>query len=696
MRRLAAALLHEVADQDIEPPAAFDGLLTAGRAYTRSALIRTGTPDSYQAILRLKPGSIIRYQDRSGSKASVQLKRFEPKTGKITVRDNAGRSRTQRFEDFLQDVGSPEFLAGERRRLDLSMPARSYAGFQMLVKALEKRGISVVWKKEDDEDGRLKDIEKEMGRLVGAYYDPRFNGTYNGLWGSRIILARDATLGAFLAEIEVASVWEGYKLVLPGAWETMMELQRSDDRPPAYYPNDRFIYGDSGLVAIRKAWDNAYVQARLGNGRAAIQDARKKIAEMIPSLRLNIDKLAASDPHRPILSAALAGVENWRRRIEKVPVAGLRLAGRHARELPSSPLRDAAFWKDYDDEYQVRTRADLEAVKDVYLRAKKEGDPHIAFLERMGFQFELAIRVPPLSQVFERYNRMIDEKIAQGRVSADGALRPARVFRAKDGRFLYRSYGEPLPQGALPYNRVLDDKSFGGMINAGYYPVGESTYNIAPKGISTLEHDLGHLGAFDEHPRFAAAFKKLYSGAGRAAASAGFSSQRLYYLVEMLSVVSAGKRQELLKTLRLPKTLESWPTTAQVDSYLAALPETSVNALIKRLEQAYPKLITHLGGTVRDVVSRESLVKDPNGTGYDFSLDYQWRSLTRLSLSAGEKRDRLARLIVFLVGSTQVDPVKLVEEAANPSLWKDSSLRRFWCQSGAMAGERTYYKVCSD
>jgi len=227
-----------------------------------------------------------------------------------------------------------------------------------------------------------------------------------------------------------------------------------------------------------------------------------------------------------------------------------------------------AAWKVFSEKAELALEHHFTSNRNLYLAKKNMGDPHVLALEKhFGFRFtEKEIYIPPIDEIFKRFNAKMDGHVANGVIHKSERLRFAQVYAKRvkvtyaklsekistssaaystndpahpdyerlfkewssipgnvDREVFHKDYmivetpeqlvyvepGQTPPVGSKLWPYLLGDVEFLKMVESGYYPLGGlDDYNL-PGGekfkFSAFVHDLSHMtGALDHPQSFAA------------------------------------------------------------------------------------------------------------------------------------------------------------------------------------------------
>ncbi len=177
-----------------------------------------------------------------------------------------------------------------------------------------------------------------------------------------------------------------------------------------------------------------------------------------------------------------------------------------ARRLRNLSGQARAQWNIENARFIEESRRSIEEALPMYLEAKRNGHPHIEWLESMGFIIEEGnVQVPELTEVIARMYDQYDELIVSGRVSPRDLMRPVRVYRSPEGEVVTFEIGEVIPEGYTPHYEVLHVAATSRMMRDGLFPMAEAIGMGPPGYENTLTfslHDLAHFGGWMDNPEF--------------------------------------------------------------------------------------------------------------------------------------------------------------------------------------------------
>ncbi|MBY0369544.1 hypothetical protein K2X33_02585 [bacterium] len=163
-----------------------------------------------------------------------------------------------------------------------------------------------------------------------------------------------------------------------------------------------------------------------------------------------------------------------------------------------------------EESSEARSKLAVIAAQNLYRAASAAGHPHAKFLEEfLGFRFGKQtnqIETVPLDKAVQKLNGHVDELVASGRIPASGTIRPARVFRIKEGdsyRYVAVGFGDKEPPGAQPVTGIVPFRDSLRMLTEGWFVLGENSA-LGPRNAEHLGtvalHDLAHHSVWHQNP----------------------------------------------------------------------------------------------------------------------------------------------------------------------------------------------------
>lgn len=356
-------------------------------------------------------------------------------------------------------------------------------------------------------------------------------------------------------------------------------------------------------------------------------------------------------------------------------------------------------WYTFAKEYDEKTAYYFKKQQSYFREAKRVNDPHILFLERLGFSFDRELTHPPLDVLLGRLNAMGQDLIRTGQANQSDVLFPARVFTSHQGDVLYVRWGEDPPAGYFPSANVLSDSEFIKMVKAGFFPIGEHNDLVPGRGQTPFIHDLAHFSVFYGDPKFMGAYRKMVSrlvDEGVPLFSLNDSNQkvresiveRLFNATETMVMIPPQNRSRLLSLLEMPslRTGQTYYTVEEVETHLRTLSKDTINRTYDGLLKSYPSLVTGYGGSTRDLLTRSAFIERSGGT-FGNDIEVLWLELVRGTKTFDDEKKirQLARLQVGLFEFAHTTPIQELEHLLAPEIRADSRLYLRFCVMGLFA-----------
>lgn len=371
--------------------------------------------------------------------------------------------------------------------------------------------------------------------------------------------------------------------------------------------------------------------------------------------------------------------------------------------LSSHQLRSNKTWTEYSRRFQETTLTNILKSASLYKDAVKRGHPHIKFLERMGYQFEidffgrLKVLIPPIETVLRNYEGVMKEHVASGRISASDVQTPMRAFRRGD-EVVFLRFGDPIPADVVPVEEILSSVEYRDMAAKKIFVLGESNPGILYSDLhSALEHDLAHLSAYAEFPEF----QKSISDFNRDPEAAvtpwkiKVLKSRSSFLNEFLEGVGEKNQPQILgfferHELKAPAVTNRRPGfVSEYRRLLETKSPAQIKALVSDLEAQWFHLIQKPGAAVRDIADQEFFRRqfDPKTWAkdiriLDLALDRNFTLDNRLKQVTSQKvpnREKLAQLLTALDNTSFFNFEDIVREASKEKLDIDSPLFVYLC-----------------
>lgn len=377
------------------------------------------------------------------------------------------------------------------------------------------------------------------------------------------------------------------------------------------------------------------------------------------------------------------------------------------------------FWKHYFTDANRAISENFWGNLSVLKRAYKHHDAYALQLKEMGYSFKEGVeRYAPFYDTVNWALTKLNYLVNSSQVSEVDIIVPAKAFAIEQAgvkKVVYIPFGQAVPVGAIELN-LLPPDVFVEMLAQGYFPIGAP---IREHTNQTLcEHDMAHIAGFISHPNYMKAIRQAFQrvkvmmeeNPAIKTALSNFDSLyslRLYYMIEVFSIVSASSKETLEDLLRLrvedyslDRPQEIYPRI--VDFLLAAEP-ANLNKYLYRLYEAFPSLVNPLGGESRDILNRTRKFGRGNQSGSFYStmsnLDSKFDGSSIYSLLLNAKaalenkrsnhpdyektiREIHAPLIGSLLGTCQLTVEDWVFEAIKEVPDKDSKLYKYIVGTG--------------
>jgi hypothetical protein len=350
----------------------------------------------------------------------------------------------------------------------------------------------------------------------------------------------------------------------------------------------------------------------------------------------------------------------------------------------------------------------IQKMSPTYIRSIRQKHPQIKFLEEMGYRFEvkgdvLSVDVPPLEQVARKIQERMEDLVKSGRLKPDEILEPARAYsRKRFGKeeFVFVRFGEAPPEGFKPFDRgILPDGQFERAVAEGKFVLGEPVNDLLGLKISVVEHDLGHISGFLDHPEFMAAYRKAYTEiAMRGQFENMAQQQRFFHTGEFYEYMSPSKKptfQSLLREHHLNYVAESedFITVKEVRSQLKNKSNEEMKDLLKKLEEGH--YTEPVGGTPRDLVTDEYVRANPRPAFLETpsGIAERYNRLTS-SPDVEQTRRALADALTHIHNSQFMDPVTAIREAAKPKISTTDKSYLYYCKSGVLRYAQIHNVFC--
>ena len=319
---------------------------------------------------------------------------------------------------------------------------------------------------------------------------------------------------------------------------------------------------------------------------------------------------------------------------------------------------------------------------------------------------------------------------ARGLDPAKHGYKVVRMFRDPKTKVLHPVLpGDLPPQGAVE-DTLLTSKEFFQMKADGYFIMGKPEYLI---GIPTPIHDAGHLRPMIADPDLMAADRELAVAMVRV--SAGGVPQKvddlMYSITEDLSTIrrDAGPIIDRIQKLaKLPKSMTNaaggFVKRAEIAREVEKLSDAQLATLAREIRDSYFKVVEPVGGIVNDSISttfvgqtmrkrndslaRIALVaRGASGKGGVDALYFMFAGSTRKNMDQALRsknpnatadktafRESLSDFLTTIINGRNVGAAELLRDLARQDLapQPDSLFHRYFCDSGAFANVRNYFR----
>jgi hypothetical protein len=297
------------------------------------------------------------------------------------------------------------------------------------------------------------------------------------------------------------------------------------------------------------------------------------------------------------------------------------------------------YWKSLDERFREHTVNEMNLNAEVYREAKARRDPHILFLESLGFVFpseNVRAIVPPLLEIIEKIQLRVQKNIDQGLIRSKDALFPKMVVTAVEAEQFWsfgRSDGMSFnvlkghlmePGGDLPIttyfsensrdykdSNFLTSKEFHQLIAKGHFPIGglQSANVGARHYVNEIMHDLAHWDAMITDPQFMASIKKTSLALLKSSYTGPDISEKSFLLefiaYEAMVINRPDKLDQIPKYLGLEELLSNKknPSLGEIEKYYLSLDKALLDSKIKTMRDQFFHFFVGIGGAHRDLVS---------------------------------------------------------------------------------------------
>lgn len=298
--------------------------------------------------------------------------------------------------------------------------------------------------------------------------------------------------------------------------------------------------------------------------------------------------------------------------------------------LPTERIKSVSkqgqkFWEDYNEKFIKNTREYIEKYLAFYVKEKESGNPHIAFLEILGFRFQPALVVPDLLPMMEQIELQVRHNILLDRIHEKDVLWPHMRIVVQDsiGQKLVAYEIEPggeLPSGqrwrdisaGARENTLLPDLIFAKAMAGGRFPIGALKSANRGNSVNEILHDLAHVGAMILHPEYMRAIRKGYQrllkqtrGQSNVFKIGSPLWYKTFFALESFFAVKPEARSLLPGYFGIEPLLEihPFPSQKQIEEFYTSLPAEQFAVISDRLRSDFSKYFEVLGGAQRDTLS---------------------------------------------------------------------------------------------
>lgn len=381
-----------------------------------------------------------------------------------------------------------------------------------------------------------------------------------------------------------------------------------------------------------------------------------------------------------------------------------------------------AYWQDYFKRADDAISENFYGNRRILKRALRNGDAYALQLQEIGYQFERGVgKKPKPAPFYQTVNwclQRLQEIAASDDYSAADVMIPAKAFSiVVDGvtKYIFVPFGGDVPKDAKEENLLKPDV-FVDMLSRGYFPVGAP---IREHTNQTLcEHDIAHVAGFIAAPEYMRAVKQAFLQVGFllkedariGKALANFDSLyslRLYYMIEVFSIVPEAKKAGLQQLLGLKIDDYSLDNPEAIRgkllAFLKAKEPAELNDYLDNIFEELLKFINPLGGESRDILNRTRKFARSNQSGSFYStmsnLESKFDGSSIYSIifnamaalenirSNHKDYDKAIELIYVpllgtLIGTCQLSIKDWVDSAIAPEPDHDSKIFKYICRTG--------------
>lgn len=298
----------------------------------------------------------------------------------------------------------------------------------------------------------------------------------------------------------------------------------------------------------------------------------------------------------------------------------------------------------------------------------------------------------PLMWMLKDYDAILAKQLAAYGLTEKDGIRPGRPFKTPSGELKFLGWDQDPEADWVALDVSRDPRLVGRMLRAGYAFVGEG---------DTAGHDLfGHCGGFLEHPIYMAKIRQLMQQPSRLSKHDFYV--RFVYLFEGLSWVRRDKLENVRELLDPMLNGDELVTVKRLMEKFEDDSDANLVSAAKRVTDAYPGLIDHMGGTVREVHSMEGYMQRGEIRHSLAILQFE----TQLNLLEYKKDPsnmplrkglawRLAKLQIALRESARIDAMEFIDQLMSVERAQQPDVYRMFVQTG-LAESDGYYRIQRD
>ena len=335
----------------------------------------------------------------------------------------------------------------------------------------------------------------------------------------------------------------------------------------------------------------------------------------------------------------------------------------------------------------------------------------VEILESLGWRFPADAQKPILSPSLKDLDAGYKSTVERLGIPEHKRLRPVRVAKTRDGKYVDVELKDELPEGAKTVVAELPTEEVVKLLAAGKFPMGEFTEVTLGNTFLGAHDQIGHISTYLAHPDLAEALidsakviLRDTKGWPQDYGSKNAYNDEVRLALEYLtrSRVSA---DEMAKELQIPKSLQTERVLTvskiiQEDLSKKSLAELKSEA--ERIFNKFPKLVETLGGANTDasVFNRTPFARDVaqiSRSGIE-DYGYSYDDISDLIVSArsrAELESSIAKAKAYLYGLSRTTPAQLVRDILRPDLKRDSDLFRLNCLSQVFTRVVPWFN-CSD